>query len=39
MYRCTECYAEYEEFPEYCDCGNDTFEEVYGADAEYSESY
>ena len=39
MYRCTECYAEYDEFPEYCDCGNDTFEEVYGADSEYSESY
>ncbi len=29
MYRCTECYAEYSECPEYCDCGNDTFEEVF----------
>lgn len=28
MYRCTECYTEYTELPEYCDCGNDTFEEV-----------
>ena len=29
MYRCTECYAEYSECPEYCDCGNDTFEEFF----------
>lgn len=28
MYRCTECYKEYTECPDYCDCGNDTFEEI-----------
>jgi TonB family protein len=28
MYRCTECNAEYTERPDYCECGNDTFEEV-----------
>ena len=32
MYRCTECQAEYQEYPEYCDCGNDTFEEIYEDD-------
>ena len=28
MYRCKECNTEYETKPEYCDCGNDTFEEI-----------
>lgn len=28
MYKCSECGTEYEIKPEYCDCGNDTFEEV-----------
>jgi len=28
MYRCTECYTEYAECPDFCDCGNDTFEEI-----------
>ena len=28
MYRCTECHTEYIECPDYCECGNDTFEEV-----------
>ena len=28
MYRCKECGAEFEEKPDYCDCGNDEFEEV-----------
>ena len=28
MYRCKECGAEYEEKPDYCDCGNDEFEVV-----------
>ncbi|MBR1461707.1 TonB C-terminal domain-containing protein [bacterium] len=28
MYKCSECGAEYEVKPEYCDCGNDTFEEI-----------
>ena len=26
MYKCKECGAEYEEKPDYCDCGNDEFE-------------
>ena len=25
MYKCTECGAEYETKPDFCDCGNDTF--------------
>ena len=29
MYRCTECYTEYAECPDFCECGNDTFEEFY----------
>ena len=29
MYRCTECNTEYADLPDYCDCGNDVFEEVY----------
>ena len=28
MYKCKECGAEYEEKPDYCDCGNDEFEEI-----------
>lgn len=28
MYRCTECGNEYEIKPQYCDCGNNTFEEI-----------
>ena len=28
MYRCKECGAEYEEKPDYCDCGNDEFEVI-----------
>ena len=28
MFRCVECGCEYEVKPEYCDCGNDTFEQV-----------
>ena len=28
MYKCTECGQEYEQKPEYCDCGNNTFEEI-----------
>lgn len=35
MYRCTECYTEYDECPDFCDCGNDTFEEI----ADVVESY
>ncbi|MCD7739883.1 MAG: TonB family protein [Candidatus Gastranaerophilales bacterium] len=28
MYRCTECHKEYTNCPDFCDCGNDTFEEI-----------
>ena len=28
MYKCSECGAEYEIKPDYCDCGNDTFVET-----------
>ena len=28
MFRCKECGAEYEEKPDYCDCGNDEFEVI-----------
>jgi hypothetical protein len=28
MFRCKECQTEYEIKPEYCDCGNDTFDEI-----------
>lgn len=28
MFRCTDCNAEYKTKPDYCDCGNNTFEEI-----------
>ena len=28
MYRCTECHSEYQDLPDFCDCGNDSFEEI-----------
>ncbi|MCD7879043.1 MAG: TonB C-terminal domain-containing protein [Candidatus Gastranaerophilales bacterium] len=28
MYRCTECKKEYSVCPDYCDCGNNSFEEI-----------
>ncbi len=28
MFRCKECGCEYKNKPDFCDCGNDTFEEV-----------
>lgn len=28
MYKCKECGTEFETKPEYCDCGNDTFDEI-----------
>ena len=28
MFRCSECGAEFEIKPDYCDCGNDIFEEI-----------
>ena len=37
MYNCTECQAEYNDCPDFCDCGNDTFEEVY--EEVYEEEY
>ncbi len=37
MYRCTECNTEYEECPEFCECGNDSFEEV--DDSVYQENH
>ena len=38
MYRCKECHAEYEEYPDFCDCGNDEFEEV-SEDSSCEENY
>ncbi len=35
MYRCTECKTEYTKCPDFCECGNDTFEEVF--EEEYEE--
>lgn len=28
MYRCTDCNTEYDYLPDYCDCGNNTFEQI-----------
>ena len=28
MFRCKECQTEYDVKPDYCDCGNDTFDEI-----------
>lgn len=28
MFKCSECGAEYETKPDYCECGNDSFEEI-----------
>lgn len=28
MFRCKECGCEYKEKPDYCDCGNNTFDEI-----------
>ena len=28
MFRCKECGSEFDIKPDYCDCGNDTFEEI-----------
>lgn len=28
MYRCKDCKLEYAERPDYCDCGNDSFDEI-----------
>ena len=28
MYKCTDCGQEFDTKPEYCDCGNNIFEEI-----------
>ena len=28
MFRCKECGTEFDVKPDYCDCGNDTFDEI-----------
>ena len=35
MFRCRDCGSEYEIKPDYCDCGNDTFDEIIEAKPEY----
>jgi len=37
MYRCTECQTQFTECPDFCDCGNDTFEEIYEQETYYEE--
>ncbi len=37
MYRCTECNKKFDVCPSFCDCGNDTFEEIYEDTSEYYE--
>ena len=40
MYKCTDCNSEYEEKPDYCECGSNTFEEISSNDnynADYDE--
>ena len=41
MFRCTDCGKEYETRPDYCECGNDNFDEVgsFAAEPQYSEEY
>ena len=39
MYRCTECKTEYTECPDFCDCGNDEFEEIIEEEEEIVDSY
>lgn len=34
MFRCKECGSEFKEKPDYCDCGNDTFDEIIEKPAE-----
>ncbi len=38
MYKCTDCGKEYETKPQYCDCGNITFEEIITPSAKETES-
>ena len=38
-YRCKDCKAVYDDKPEYCDCGNNTFEEIIPASYVKSASY
>lgn len=37
MFKCKECGQEYKEKPDYCDCGNDTFDEIVTAQKEEKE--
>ena len=37
MFKCKECGNEYDIKPDYCDCGNDTFEEIAAAKPENQE--
>jgi len=39
MYRCTECNAEYEVKPDFCECGNDTFVKVSDSSETIDETY
>lgn len=36
MFKCSECGAEYKTKPDYCDCGNDSFEEIVTTKKEFS---
>lgn len=36
MFVCTECKAKYQDKPEYCDCGNNIFEEIFIGDVDSS---
>ncbi|MBQ4123455.1 TonB C-terminal domain-containing protein [bacterium] len=37
MFRCTECNIEYTNCPDFCECGNDTFEEFFEEEIEEEE--
>lgn len=39
MYRCLECKAVFEYKQDYCDCGNDTFEQIPGEQPAHQQSY
>lgn len=39
MYRCIECKAVFEYKPDYCDCGNDTFEQIIVEQPPLQQSY
>lgn len=37
MYKCTDCGQEYEIKPDYCDCGNNVFEQIVSKESEIKE--